>query len=67
MFIIANRCRTIADDPCTFPFIYNDRPWYECTDSDWEVPWCATAVTANGQLVSGKWDGCAPGCPGVQG
>ncbi len=37
----------------------------ECTTTNSADPWCALELDDTGEVIPGKWEDCAPGCPGV--
>ena len=37
----------------------------KCSKADAGVPWCATDVDSDGDVIHGKWADCNPGCPGT--
>jgi len=54
--------------PCIFPFNFQGVAHNACTTIDGDRAWCATNVTASGDLANGNaWGYCGPGCFDVQG
>ena len=53
---------------CIFPFKYNSRTYYECTEVGSKTgAWCATQVGGDGiTAVSTSYVDCDPGCPGYR-
>ena len=43
-----------ANKPCQFPFVHNQKTYYECTTDDHNQPWCKT--------TTGKWGNCGSTC-----
>merc|ERR1712142_94407 len=58
-------CKTVEEDPCNFPFVYNGTTYTKCSlvDSPTGKPWCATQVyTKNRELVGNMWGECQDWC-----
>ena len=54
---------------CIFPFRYESRTYYECTEVDSSTgAWCATQVSTGDGItaVSTSYTDCDPGCPGYR-
>ena len=53
---------------CIFPFRYNSRTYYECTEvGSVTGAWCATQVKGDGITAVGtSYVDCDPGCPGYR-
>jgi len=52
---------------CIFPFNFHEVAHNACTTIDGDRPWCATNVTASGDLADGNaWGYCGPGCVDVE-
>ena len=63
----SERCETEGGDPCVFPFLYDGKQHYKCTQAQAGVsintkPWCATSYGV-GYLTVGKWGDCRKECP----
>ena len=56
---LGNTCKTVsgpsANKPCQFPFVHNQKTYYECTTDDHNQPWCKTGTT-------GTWGNCGSSC-----
>eukprot|EP00118_Oscarella_pearsei_P010930 m.69812 g.69812 ORF g.69812 m.69812 type:complete len:990 (+) comp35634_c0_seq2:109-3078(+) len=50
---------TSSGHSCIFPFTFNNYEFYECTDYNSSLPWCATSVDAWGNVK--EWGYCR--CP----
>ena len=50
--------------PCTFPFRYNGKMYYQCIHDSFG-PWCSTKVTSAGDH-DGHWGFCGSGCPATE-
>jgi len=59
-------CRTLKGTKCTFPFVYKNKTFLQCTEEGWEKPWCATETGPDGEFVDGAWGECDNECPAVQ-
>ena len=54
-------CKTVAGQPCVFPFTYNGTNHYECiTHDNAGTPWCMF-MTGDGEYDK---DNCKSDCPG---
>merc|ERR1712029_365525 len=53
-------CVTVDDKPCIFPFTYRGLEYNTCTtdNSETSTPWCATAVSGNGEVIINNWSNC---------
>ena len=66
-FYIFPGCKSENGNRCYFPFNYRGVTYSECTKADSNVAWCATKVDSNCDVISGSWEDCNPGCPGISG
>eukprot|EP00747_Dinoflagellata_sp_TGD_P005628 gnl/TRDRNA2_/TRDRNA2_114565_c1_seq1.p1 gnl/TRDRNA2_/TRDRNA2_114565_c1~~gnl/TRDRNA2_/TRDRNA2_114565_c1_seq1.p1 ORF type:complete len:744 (-),score=13.17 gnl/TRDRNA2_/TRDRNA2_114565_c1_seq1:11-2182(-) len=60
---VAPTCYTTAGEVCTFPFIFNDTSYNECTSASWTSPWCGTFIVVTAGSSMG-WGECTSSCPG---
>merc|ERR1712130_508579 len=51
-------CVTTKNIPCVFPFTYQGKKYYKCTNKNYgKKLWCSTTA-----VYRGKWGRCKPGC-----
>ena len=55
-------CRTVADDPCIFPFKFNNVTYSNCTWDYSNTAWCSTSVDVHGIHIGGSKGTCGTGC-----
>merc|ERR1712018_65208 len=54
----ASGCKTIDRVDCVFSFKYNGRTYNQCTSIESSVPWCATGVGRDNNVIKGEWGDC---------
>lgn len=57
----AGMCKTSSGEKCVFPFKFNNRIFYSCTN-DYDpgnLAWCSTGVDENSEHVPGRWGHCS--------
>ena len=58
-----SECRTTKGDYCDFPFKYEGKTYYECTEANSiDEPWCATETDQYGRYVQDKYGYCNGKC-----
>ena len=45
-------------EDCDFPFRYEDVLYDQCTQANYEKPWCATLTDEDDNYVEGQWKNC---------
>jgi hypothetical protein len=61
----ANACGLRSQQPCVFPFTFDEKPYTACVKLEQdEQPWCAVSVDADGAVAGAEygvdWDFCTP-------
>ena len=57
-------CNTTEEEPCVFPFLYNNTVQHKCTGEDnGGVLWCSTETDESGEHIPGKQGNCKQDCP----
>ena len=60
-----HQCLSTLNNPCIFPFSYNEVTHEKCTHvgSENGAAWCATEIDSEGKVVTNKWEDCQASCP----
>jgi len=60
-----HECLSTLNNPCIFPFSYNEVTHEKCTHvgSENGAAWCATEIDSEGKVVTNKWEDCQASCP----
>ena len=55
---VPTTCSTTTGTPCVFPFMYGGVEHTRCSYADSPRPWCATATTSDGTVITNSWGDC---------
>lgn len=59
----ATKGEDIIDEPCVFPFKYQNNNFETCTFAGRFYSWCATKLNEDGYLLDKNWGYCNEDCP----
>ena len=64
---LAKRGSQINEVPCVLPFKYGGFTYDSCSwNIKYLLPWCATKVDNDGELLGDHWGFCNPECPAYE-